>query len=382
MIRQLHSLYRILNCNAQVIGALGLASVVAYNLYQWRRDRALAERLRSERTELPHLNNTPQVSALVAAWNEGGRIDTHIRSFLALRYPQIELILCAGGSDDTLERARHYASDRVIVLEQHPGEGKQRALAKCYEHATGDIIYLTDADCLFDNEALVRLLAPIINEDEQVTTGGSRPLDLQSGRLLPEYIWASDVVSQSLMPHYVEGLLGRNTALTRDVLICIGGLDFSAPTGTDYQLAKRVVRAGLAVRHVSESVVASAYPTQLGEYRRKQSRWLRNLLIYGPRYGSKGDMLRTVSTIGLGMLMVLLPVLALSLGSSVLMLWALLVLHAWISKLRYVLFVAKLYRRPVPLSLLASLLPLTLADFAIWASPIVDLLFSQRRHRW
>ena len=45
------------------------------------------------------------------------------------------------------------------------------ALARCYDRSSGEIIYLTDADCLFDGEALARLLAPIMNEGEQVTTG-------------------------------------------------------------------------------------------------------------------------------------------------------------------------------------------------------------------
>jgi cellulose synthase/poly-beta-1,6-N-acetylglucosamine synthase-like glycosyltransferase len=359
----------------------GLLAVVVYNLHLWRRDRELANRLRDECSPVPALRRMPKVSALVAAWNESDRIDDHIRSFLALTYPNIELILCAGG-DDTLDRARRYASERVIVLEQQPGEGKQRALARCLEHASGEIIYLTDADSLFVDEALVRLLAPLINEDEHVATGYVRPLDQQLNKLLPAYLWASDVVSSTNRPVYVEGLQGANAAITRRVLDRIGGLGFPARTGTDYQLARLLVDRGIAIRYVGTSSVPSEYPETLDAYRRMRSRWLRNLLIYGPRHGATRDVQATLKTVAVGMAMICVPLTALIFGPTMLAMWTLLVAHAAASKLRYTLFAARLYSRPVPARLLAGLLPLTLVDFVIWASPVLDLLSTKRRQQW
>src|SRR5512132_4146763 len=82
----------------------GLVAVGVYNWRLWRRDGELADRLRAEWAPPPELVRAPKVSILVAAWNERDTIDAHIRSFSELRYPNIELILCAGGADDTLDR--------------------------------------------------------------------------------------------------------------------------------------------------------------------------------------------------------------------------------------------------------------------------------------
>jgi glycosyltransferase involved in cell wall biosynthesis len=324
----------------------------------------------------------PQVSVLLAAWNERRHIDAHIGSFLSLDYPNIELVICAGGADGTFEQARKYACDRIIVLEQRAGEGKQAALARCLTRASGEVLYFTDADCRYSDEALVRLLAPLATEGEHAATGGSRPLAEQAQRLLPLYLWTSDVVASSRQGKYTQGLLGRNAAVTRYALDQSGGLSFPAPTGTDYQLARRLIEHGFAIRHVPTSVVASEYPESLQVYRHKQSRWLRNLLIYGLRYGATRDLRATLITVVSGAVMLVAPLTALLAGRRVLAPWSVLVLYAIGAKVRYLLFTSLLYQQPVPAKVYIGLAPLRLIDFAIWLSPAIDLLSARRRHQW
>jgi cellulose synthase/poly-beta-1,6-N-acetylglucosamine synthase-like glycosyltransferase len=161
-----------------------------------------------------------------------------------------------------------------------------------------------------------------------------------------------------------------------------GGLDFVAQTGTDYQLALRLIASGFIIRFVHTSMVPTEYPETLDVYQQRQSRWLRNLLIYGLRYGAKSDVWATLRTIAVGALMLLTPLVTFVTGRVTLVLWLLLVAHAASSKLRYMLFTARLHRRPVPTRLLAGVMPLTLIDFAIWALPLLDLLDPRRRQRW
>lgn len=382
MIPVLQQMNRLANRHAGKGLLVGLAAVGGYNWWLWRRERAEAARLRDHPSPMPAFAHTPKVSALVAAWNECHRIEDHIRSFLALSYPNIELVLCAGGPDGTLEIARRYASERIMVIEQQPGEGKQRSLARCLEYATGEIIYLIDADCIYEQEALIRLLAPLIEDGMHVSTGSIRPLDEQLDRLLPRYLWSSDAVVNVRSPTSSKGLRGANAAVTRRALDQIGGLNFAARTGTDYQLALRLLEAGFDIRLVPESIVATEYAEDIGLYRRRQSRWLRNLIIYGWQQGALHDVSVTLKTVAVGALMLLLPLLALLLGPAIAVAWLLVFSHAVCSKLRYLLFSSLLYRLSVPLRLVPGLVPLTLMDFVIWASPITDLLHAARRKQW
>lgn len=382
MKRQLRTIRTAANPYAGSALGIGLAGVAWHNWRAWQRDKTLAERIAAQRTAAPTLAHTPKVSAIVAAWNERVRIDDHLRSFLALAYPNIELILIAGGDDDTLLRAQGYAGERVIVLEQQPGEGKQRALARGYTHATGDLIYLIDADCLFSDEALTRLIAPIVNEGEQVATGTICPLPAQQVKLLPRYAWAMDMVTDAHTPIHIHGLRGANTIMTRRALDASGGLQFTARTGTDYQLAQRLLHVGRRIRYVGGSVVPSEYAETFRTYRQRQSRWLRNLLMYGRRSGAHADMQASFKTIGTGTAMLAAPLAHPLLGWLIITPWSVLFVHALCSKLRYILLAAKLQRRPISLQLLIGLVPLTLVDFVVWASPILDLLTRKRREQW
>lgn len=369
------------NAQSGKILVAGLAGLAFYHWRGWQGDKKWL----AQEQLIPgpvKLNRYPRVSVLVAAWNEEDAIEAHLNSFLALNYPDIELIVCAGGPDRTFELAQTFNKPGLQVLQQHPGEGKQAALARCLPLATGEIIYLTDADCLYEDETLLRLLDPLVNEAEQAVTGASRPLDEQLDRLIPAYLWAADTVAGRRSPRYVKGLLGRNSALWRNCLEEAGGLDFYAPSGTDYQLARRLLAHKVAIRYVKTSVIASRYPQTPGQYRRKQARWLRNLLYYGPRYGATEDVRATLKTIGLGNFMLALPLAAFILGPLGLVSWLLLVNQAVLARWRYLAFTAGLYRRKISGRLLAGAIPMTLLDFVVWSQPIFDLMIKNRRERW
>lgn len=360
----------------------GLAAVAGYNFILWFHDWNLSHHFRKKLSEAPALSCTPRVSALVAAWNEQFQIDNHIRSFLALNYSNIELILCAGGTDDTLQRAQRYEGGCITVLEQCPGEGKQRALARCLQHASGDIIYLLDADCVYLDSALTRLLMPLVEEGEQVATGSTCPLAEQSDKILPTYLFALETVWTARQPMHIQGLQGANTAITRRALDKINGLDFAAPTGTDYLLAQRLIKSGIAIRYVSTSIIPTEYPRTIRTYLRQRSRWLRNLLIHGLHHKSRRDVWATVRTISVGGLMLLMPLSIFVLGNIALVIWFLLAAHALTSKIRYVLFTTQLYQRRLSIRMLVSLVPLTLIDFLAWTLPLFDLASARRRKKW
>jgi cellulose synthase/poly-beta-1,6-N-acetylglucosamine synthase-like glycosyltransferase len=363
---------------------LGLAGVAVHNWRQWQRDKALLARL-PEPEPLPPLDpaaDLPLVSVLVAAWNEAEGIAAHIDSFLRLRYPHKDLVLCAGGEDGTYDLAASYAGDGVIVLQQEPGEGKQRALRRCLERATGDIIFLTDADCLLDDEAFERTLAPIIHEDEAVTTGTIGPPLYQCASPLVLHQWFTQVDGMARQGAYVGGIQGANVALRRDALEAAGAFDAEVRTGTDYYMAKQVLRQGYRIRHVPDSAVETPFPETLAQYRRQHTRWLRNVVVHGLRFGSYGEVLRCMIPSLLGGLMLAGPLAALFWGPVALVGWLLLFLHALLSRVRYMRFGESLTRCPFSGAAYARLPGFMLVDFWVWAGTLLQYLSAGGRRQW
>ncbi|MBE2234080.1 MAG: glycosyltransferase [Anaerolinea sp.] len=366
------------------LGLLGLAAVAVYNARLWPRDRAFLA-ARPEPQPLPPLEawpDLPLVSVLVAAWNEAAHVERHIASFQALRYPHKELVLCAGGDDGTYALASRLAGPAVRVLRQAPGEGKQRALARAFPEARGEIIFLTDADCLLADEPFERTLWPVAAGAEQVTTGGSRPFDQQ---LADPFVFtqaAAPLYASLHGPEYASGILGRNCAARRALLAQTAALDAPAPTGTDYVLAKTLLATGARIRHAPESLMPTEYPTTARAYLRQQRRWLRNVALHGRRFGALDEARASLQSSLVGLAMLLWPGLGLLLSPWLLAVWGILVGQALFARLRYLSFAGAVLKRPVQPADVSWQGPLLLLDFVAWAQPLVDYLRSQDRWRW
>lgn len=106
------------------------------------------------------------VSLIVAAHDEETVIEAKVRNALALRYPRerLELIVaCDGCSDRTAARAREAGADLVLELERG---GKIRAQDAAVERASGDVVAFSDANALWEPDALERLVGAF--EDPRV----------------------------------------------------------------------------------------------------------------------------------------------------------------------------------------------------------------------
>ena len=225
----------------------------------------------------PHL---PKVSALVAAWNEAEHIQAHIESFLNLRYPNKELILVAGGNDATYAYADEIDNPQVKVHKQKPEDGKQRSLQKAFETSTGEIIFLTDADCLFDDNSFQNTLYPII-QGLHIVTGSHEPFATDFKDKFVMYQWLLHEYGSWRNPEYVTGIDGRNCAIRRDVLIELGEFQDPVMIGTDAYLAELALRHRYCIRYLPYSRVQTEHPSSVAAYIKQQSRWQRNLMIHG-----------------------------------------------------------------------------------------------------
>jgi cellulose synthase/poly-beta-1,6-N-acetylglucosamine synthase-like glycosyltransferase len=285
----------------------GIAASLAVNGLAYQKDRKAARRLKEtfKRPVLPDFS--PLVSFLVPAWNEGKNVEACILSILALRYPNKELVLCAGGRDGTLALCSRYVGQRVIVLKQVPGEGKQGALRRCFEHSNGEIIFCTDADCVVDDECLEAVLAPLLLENEDAVTGYWQPFEGLKQQPFIAYQWANHLRYQAAMPNWAGTLDGRCSAIRREALAAAGGFRNEAATGTDYVLSQKLKTAGYRIRSVLASRVQTEYPAEIPAYLQQGSRWYRNRLVQGVRCRQWKDVALSLWGAGAALFMLVGP---------------------------------------------------------------------------
>ncbi len=114
--------------------------------------------------------NPPQVSILIAAYNEEEVIEAKIRSVLKSDYPEEKLEILVGSDHSTdrtneilslLEKA--YPMLRVKVFEKRTG--KPEVINQLAKKAVGEILVITDANVMLDPSTL-RILASSFRDNE------------------------------------------------------------------------------------------------------------------------------------------------------------------------------------------------------------------------
>jgi cellulose synthase/poly-beta-1,6-N-acetylglucosamine synthase-like glycosyltransferase len=247
---------------------------------------ALLARVRS-RTRKPirktGTDESPTVSVIVAAYAEAGVIADRVANLRAQNYPPEKLqviVACDGSPDETATRARQAGADLVLEL---PREGKIRAQDAAVERAEGELVAFSDANVIWDQDALGSLTAAFADPRVGYVCGDVRFVNEQGTNQEGLY-WRYEMALRSLESR-VRSVTGGNGAIyatRRDAYLVVDpimGHDLSFPF-------KMVKRGWLAVyapdAHASEKMV----PTIEGEFARK-----RRMMSHGWPIVVRGGML-------------------------------------------------------------------------------------------
>jgi cellulose synthase/poly-beta-1,6-N-acetylglucosamine synthase-like glycosyltransferase len=225
----------------------------------------------------------PGVSVIIAAYAEEAVIAERVANLRALDYPagKLEVIVaCDGSPDQTAQRARDAGADLVLEL---PRGGKVRAQDAGVRRAHHEITAFSDANAIWEPDALRRLVAPFADPQVGYVCGQVRFVN-QSGTNQEGLYWRYEMAVRTLESR-LASITGGNGAIyaTRRhsyiVVDPIMGHDLSFP----FNMVKRGWRAVYAPgARASEKMV----PTIEGEFRRK-----RRMMSHGWPIMVRGGML-------------------------------------------------------------------------------------------
>jgi len=113
-------------------------------------------------TAVQDLSDCPSVALVICALNEARIIRERIENCLALDYPREKLriiIVSDGSSDATASIAREYTGRGLELIERRERRGKIANLNQVIPALTEEIVVLSDANVLWDPQALRKLIA-------------------------------------------------------------------------------------------------------------------------------------------------------------------------------------------------------------------------------
>ncbi len=124
---------------------------------------------------IPSEENLPEVTVLVAAYNEEDYITEKIENTLSLHYPPEKLkllIVTDGSSDRTSELVKKYPF--VSLLHQPERKGKIAAVERAMPYVATNIVVFTDANTMLNPEALLKIVRHYQDEKVGAVAGEKR----------------------------------------------------------------------------------------------------------------------------------------------------------------------------------------------------------------
>lgn len=257
-----------------------------------------AHRERRRRT-IPPYSFRPFVSIIIPARNEETRIAQCLHSIAHSDYPvdRYEIIAVDDRSEDRtgeilLECAATIPNLQIVTLATPRTErnlrGKPGALYAGISASTGEIILMTDADCIVPPDWITVIAAQFGNSDVGLTASFTEihPNNAFESMQAVEWTLTHSMALAGVGLRQPLGCFGNNLAIRRSVYDYLGGfagIRFSVTE--DLALLQAVFAAGHEIRYVchKNAAVVTAPCATFGEYIRQHHRWARGGLGLGWR---------------------------------------------------------------------------------------------------
>lgn len=122
----------------------------------------------------------PRVTLLISAYNENAVIGQKLTNSVSLDYPRelLQVIVISDCSDDgTDEIVKSFASNRIQLVRQSERSGKAAGLNLGFQEATGEILVFSDANALYQPDAIRQLVVQFHDIKTGYVVGNARYLD-------------------------------------------------------------------------------------------------------------------------------------------------------------------------------------------------------------
>ncbi|UII24571.1 glycosyltransferase [Fulvivirga maritima] len=229
--------------------------------------------------------NKPKVSILVAARNEQATIERCIHALLKLNYPVTHLEILVGNdhsTDQTLQLAQAFADQynhiSVVDIQENMGQarGKSNVLAHLSRRATGDYLFITDADVAVPPAWIEGMLQGFLNNNVAIVTGvtGIQNSFYQD----TDWVFALGMVKVITDLGHPVTCMGNNMAISRDAYHAVGGYEnipFSITE--DFELFKQVrkLKYNVVQLYQPEVLALSLPAADVNQILNQRKRWMK-----------------------------------------------------------------------------------------------------------
>ncbi len=226
----------------------------------------------SKPERFPIVEEYPEVTLLIAAYNEADIIDRKMENCASLKYPsdRIRFVWVTDGSTDgTPEVLRRYPEN--IVLHEDTRAGKSHALNRAIKFVTSPIVIMTDANTILNEDSIYLIVRKFDNPKVGCVAGEKRVLSIGDNAASTEGLyWKYESFLKELDDRLnsTMGAAGELIALRRELW-----REIPADTiGDDMFLSMDVLRRGYKIAYCKEAYAMELPSADIGEERKRKVR--------------------------------------------------------------------------------------------------------------
>jgi len=199
-------------------------------------------------TAHPEPESYPKISMMVPSYLRGEYIEETLRSIILQGYPNLELIVMDGGSNDGTVDILQYYDSYITYWESKKDKGQSNGINKALEHCTGDIITFQNSDALYLPGTFFRIAAMYNKQpDAGVFAGGFYNMNPDSERIsedIPAFLTTGSPVDLTLGPPNAYRIHQNAVFFSRHAVDAVGryvreDLDFTMDREWLYRIVKR-----------------------------------------------------------------------------------------------------------------------------------------------
>ena len=204
----------------------------------------------------------PTVSVVIPAYNEQATLVSVVQRVLAV--PQItEVVIVNDASTDATGRLADelaIAHPAVRAVHQSSNQGKTEALKTGFQHTTGDVVIVQDADFEYDPSEIPEVIGPILEGQADVVYG-SRFLVRKRARVLYFYhylanrglTFLSNIFTNINMTDVETGYKAFRGEIIRNMIITSSGFGF------EIEVSAKIAKLKCAIYEVPISYNGRTY---------------------------------------------------------------------------------------------------------------------------
>lgn len=191
----------------------------------------------------------PKISIITPSFNQGEFLEDTIKSILDQNYPNLEYIVCDGGSTDNSKQIIEKYSNRIDWWCSEKDKGQTDAINKGMKKATGEIVGWINSDDVLLPGSLFKIAEYFMaHPDTDFLNGGVANLD-RSGHFLK---FVQPMIGKFFMERGCYSFCQQGMFWKRTIFKKIGYLNEDFHAMMDVEWLIRVYEGGFRVRHLGK----------------------------------------------------------------------------------------------------------------------------------